>query len=121
MEYLNHLGLDAVQQHEHALLECATQSLKQFPELTIYGNAKEKAAVISFTLKNIHAHDVATILDSEGIAVRAGHHCAMPLMKRFQVPAMIRASFGLYNHQKDIDVLVQGLKVVQKVWEKAYV
>ncbi|MBI3813492.1 MAG: cysteine desulfurase [Nitrospinae bacterium] len=112
IDYINSIGMDRIQAHEHELLEYATATLGKIPGLTIIGNAREKAALISFTLKNAHPHDVITILDEYGIAVRGGHHCAQPVMQRFGVPATTRASFSFYNKKEEIDALVEGLKKV---------
>lgn len=114
VEYLNGIGLEGWVPHEQALLAYATEALSKIEGLTLIGTAKEKAGVLSFVLEGIHAHDVGTILDREGIAVRAGHHCAMPVMQRFGVPATVRASLAFYNTREEIDVLVQG---IQKVFE----
>lgn len=114
--FLEGIGMEAIEKQERDLLQYATKQLNLIPGLTIFGTAKEKLGVISFVLNNIHAHDVATILDHQGIAVRAGHHCAMPLMQRFKVPAMVRASFALYNTKEEIDVLVNGLQEALKVF-----
>lgn len=114
IEYLNRIGLEGLVLHERALLAYATEALSKIEGLTLIGTAKEKAGVLSFVLEGIHAHDVGTILDREGIAVRAGHHCAMPVMQRFGVPATVRASLAFYNTREEIDVLVQG---IQKVFE----
>jgi cysteine desulfurase/selenocysteine lyase len=97
-------------------LEYATQAITKIDGLRIIGTAKEKAGVISFVLDHVHAHDVGTILDQEGVAVRAGHHCAMPVMQRFGVPATTRASFAFYNTRAEIDVLVGALHRVLKVF-----
>ena len=86
------------------------------PGLRLIGTAREKAAVISFVLEGVHAHDVGTILDQDGIAVRTGHHCAQPVMERYGVPATVRASFALYNTRDDVDALVRGLEHVRKVF-----
>ena len=102
--------------HEHELLSYATEALSEFKPARIIGTAKEKAGVISFVIDHIHAHDVGTILDQEGVAVRAGHHCAMPVMQRFGVPATTRASFAFYNTTEEIDVMVRGLHRVLKVF-----
>ena len=102
--------------HEHDLLEYATQALSRIAGLRIIGTAKEKAGVISFVFDHVHAHDVGTILDQEGVAVRAGHHCAMPVMQRFGVPATTRASFAFYNTRAEVDVLVAALQRVLKVF-----
>lgn len=109
VDFLSAVGLQAVVAHEYALLAYATAVLGEIPGLRIIGTAKDKASIVSFTLKGIHAHDVGTVLDRAGIAVRAGHHCAMPLMKRYGLAATTRASFGLYNTRDEIDRLVQAL------------
>ena len=116
IDYL--LGLDwaALAAHEHRLLRYATDALGSIDGLRIIGTAKEKAGVLSFVLNNVHAHDVGTILDQEGVAVRAGHHCAMPVMQRFGVPATTRASFAFYNTTGEIDVLAQAIHQVRKVF-----
>jgi cysteine desulfurase / selenocysteine lyase len=98
------------------LLAYATQLLSSIPGVRILGTAKSKAAVISFLVENVHAHDVGTILDQEGIAIRTGHHCAQPLMQRFGVEATARASFGLYNTKEEVDALVQGIQKVREVF-----
>jgi cysteine desulfurase/selenocysteine lyase len=116
IDYLISLGMDKVREHDIALLDYATQRIKEIPGLTIIGNAKEKSGVISFTLGNVHPHDVGTFLDFEGIAVRTGHHCTQPVMQRFNIPATSRASFGLYNTFEEVDLLVQALKKVIEVF-----
>ena len=115
VEYLEGLGLDQIEQHEHDLLTYATQSVERIPGVTIVGTAKEKAGVLSFTMENIHPHDIGTILDREGVAVRTGHHCAQPVMQRFGIPATVRASFGLYNTRQEVDALVTGVHKVNEV------
>jgi cysteine desulfurase/selenocysteine lyase len=105
-----------VAQHENDLLEYATERLSGVAGLKIIGTAKEKAGVVSFVFDQVHAHDVGTILDQEGVAVRAGHHCAMPVMQRFGVPATTRASFAFYNTREEIDVLLRGIHRVLKVF-----
>jgi cysteine desulfurase/selenocysteine lyase len=115
IEYLERLGLDQVEQHEHELLAYATRQVAAIPGVRIVGTAKEKAGVLSFTMEGIHPHDIGTILDSEGIAVRTGHHCAQPVMQRFEIPATARASFGLYNTIAEVDALVAGLHKVVEV------
>jgi cysteine desulfurase/selenocysteine lyase len=117
VDYLEALDLDAVAMHEHDLLEYATECLSEIPGLRIIGTAEQKAAVVSFVLDGIHPHDIGTILDQEGIAVRTGHHCAQPVMQRFGVPATARASIGLYNVREDIDALVRGVAKVQEVFD----
>jgi len=116
VDYLAGLNWDQVAAHERDLLEYATQAITKIDGLRIIGTAKEKAGVISFVLDHVHAHDVGTILDQEGVAVRAGHHCAMPVMQRFGVPATTRASFAFYNTRAEIDVLVGALHRVLKVF-----
>ena len=102
--------------HEDDLLAYATEKLAVIDGLRIIGTAKEKVGVLSFVFDNIHAHDVGTILDREGVAVRAGHHCAMPVMQRFGVPATTRASFAFYNTRDEIDVLANAIQSVLKVF-----
>jgi cysteine desulfurase/selenocysteine lyase len=114
--YLERIGMDAVARHEHALGEYAAEALARVPGLRVFGTASGKAAVFSFELEGVHPHDVGTILDAEGVAVRAGHHCAQPLMERFGVPAMVRASLALYNTRADVDALVRGLARVREVF-----
>jgi len=116
IDYLNRLDWNQMGAHEHELLSYATEALSEFKPARIIGTAKEKAGVISFVIDHIHAHDVGTILDQEGVAVRAGHHCAMPVMQRFGVPATTRASFAFYNTIEEIDVMVRGLHRVLKVF-----
>lgn len=110
IEYLETIGMDRIATHEHSLLLYATERLLEIEGLRIIGTAKEKAAVISFVLEDAHPHDIGTILDGEGIAIRAGHHCAQPLMKRMGVPATARASLSLYTTREDVDRLVSGLR-----------
>src|ERR1041384_4381824 len=116
IDYLLRLDWDALAAHEHRLLSYATDALASIEGLRIIGTAKEKAGVLSFVLDSVHAHDVGTILDQEGVAVRAGHHCAMPVMQRFGVPATTRASFAFYNTTAEIDVLAEGIQRVRKVF-----
>jgi cysteine desulfurase/selenocysteine lyase len=116
IDYLSALDWRQVAAHEHRLLEYATERLSAVHGLRIIGTAKEKAGVLSFVFDHVHAHDVGTILDQEGVAVRAGHHCAMPVMQRFGVPATTRASFAFYNTIDEIDVLVRALGRVLKVF-----
>ena len=109
IDYLNEIGLQAIFDYEKKLLGYGQEKLQKIPGLTIYGTSKNKGAVISFNITNIHPHDVAHILDTSGIAIRAGHHCAQPIMKRLSVPATNRASFYLYNTFEEIDSLIEGL------------
>jgi cysteine desulfurase/selenocysteine lyase len=116
VDYMRALDWPAVVAHEDELLRYATAALGEIPALRIIGTAKEKAGVLSFVFDHVHAHDVGTILDQEGVAVRAGHHCAMPVMQRFGVPATARASFAFYNTIEEIDVLVRAIERVLKVF-----
>jgi cysteine desulfurase/selenocysteine lyase len=116
IDYLTFLGMDKIRKHDLALLDYTRQRIKEIPGLTIIGNAKEKSGVISFILDNIHPHDIGTVLDFEGIAIRTGHHCTQPVMQRFNIPATSRASFGLYNTFEEVDMLVQALKKVIEVF-----
>jgi len=114
-EYLNGLGMEQIERHEAEVLEYATKSVEAIPGVRVVGTAREKAGVLSFVMEDIHPHDIGTILDSEGIAVRTGHHCAQPVMQRFGIPATARASFGLYNTREEVDALVKGIRKVQEV------
>jgi cysteine desulfurase / selenocysteine lyase len=114
--YLQGLGLNKIELHERDLLAYATEALSNLPGVTIIGTARHKAAVLSFTVDGIHPHDIGTILDQEGIAIRTGHHCAQPVMDFFGVPATARASLGLYNTRGDIDALVAGISKVREVF-----
>jgi cysteine desulfurase/selenocysteine lyase len=116
LSYVSAIGLDAIAAYEHDLERYATRRLSEVPGLRFIGTAREKAAVISFVLEGVHPHDIGTILDQEGIAIRTGHHCAQPLMMRFNVPATGRASFGLYNTREEADALVAGLHKVIEVF-----
>ncbi len=116
IDYLSQIGLENIAAHEHELLRYASEQLARVPGLRLIGTAREKAAVISFVLEGVHAHDVGTILDQHGIAVRTGHHCAQPVMERYGVPATVRASFALYNRREDVDALVRGLEQVREVF-----
>ena len=116
IDYINELSLNNIAANEHDLLEYATTLARDIPELKIIGTAKEKASVFSFTLGRIHPHDIGTILDHEGIAVRTGHHCAMPVMERLGIAATARASFALYNTRAEVDTLFAGIRKVQKVF-----
>jgi len=116
LRYVQDVGLDAIAAHEAALLTYAQQALEALPGIQIIGQAPEKAAVLSFMVDEIHPHDLGTILDMDGVAIRAGHHCAMPLMTRLGIPGTARASFALYNNFDDIDALVTSLKKAQKLF-----
>jgi cysteine desulfurase/selenocysteine lyase len=116
IDYVEQVGREAISQHEHGLLARAIQGLSAVPGVRIVGTAKHKAAVVSFVLDGIHPHDVGTILDREGIAIRAGHHCAQPLMQRLGLVATARASFALYNTVEEADALVAGVAKVIEVF-----
>jgi len=116
VDYVTSVGIKNIAAHEAVLLEYATQRLKEVPGLKIIGNAKNKSAVVSFIFDNIHPHDIGTLLDYEGIAVRTGHHCTQPVMQRYNIPATSRASFGLYNTIEEIDLLTEALKKVTEVF-----
>jgi cysteine desulfurase/selenocysteine lyase len=116
IDWLRTLPWDAVIAHEHQLLEYATQRVSAIPDVTIVGTAKQKAGVLSFTLAHVHPHDIGTFLDFEGVAVRAGHHCAMPVMHRFKLPATARASFAVYNTMAEVDALVAAIESVRKTF-----
>jgi cysteine desulfurase / selenocysteine lyase len=117
IDYLSSIGVDAVATYEHELLEYATKAISAIPGVRLVGTAQQKAAVVSFLLGSVHPHDVGTILDQEGIAIRAGHHCAQPVMDRFGVPATVRVSLALYNTRGEIDLLAQGLQKVSEVFD----
>jgi cysteine desulfurase / selenocysteine lyase len=116
LDYVGGAGIENIAAHEQELLHYATARLLEVEGLRIIGTAREKASVISFTLEGVHPHDIGTILDGEGIAIRTGHHCAQPLMMRFNVPATGRASFGMYNTKEEADALVAGLRGVIEVF-----
>jgi cysteine desulfurase/selenocysteine lyase len=116
LEYLNSLGMENIARHEHELLSYATEKVSAIPGIRLIGTAREKAGVLSFVMDGVHPHDIGTILDQDGIAIRTGHHCAQPLMERFGVDATARASFGLYNTKEEIDTLVRGIQKVQEVF-----
>jgi cysteine desulfurase / selenocysteine lyase len=116
IDYVNQIGIDRIARYEHELLEYGTEALSQIPGLRLIGTAKEKAGVLSFVLEGVHPHDVGTILDREGLAIRTGHHCAMPLMDRFGIPATARASLAFYNTREEIDALVVGIHKVKEVF-----
>lgn len=118
VEYVNSIGFAAIVAHEKELLNYAMQLLAAVPGLTIIGNAREKIGIISFVLDGIHAHDIGTVLDRQGVAIRTGHHCTMPLMQRFNLPATARASFALYNTTQDVDALVSAIYKVREVFSQ---
>lgn len=116
LEYIEKIGLEGIAAYEHELLLEGTKKLSAVEGLRIIGTAAQKSAVISFELEGVHPHDIGSILDQDGIAVRTGHHCAQPLMNRLKVPATARASFSFYNTKEEIDVLVRGIEKVKKVF-----
>lgn len=116
IDYLRRIGLDRIADYEQELLAYGTDALSAIPGVRIIGTAKEKASVLSFVLDGVHAHDIGTILDQEGIAIRAGHHCAMPVMERFGVPATARASLAFYNTREEIDALVGAIHKVREIF-----
>ncbi len=116
IEYVSRLGMENIATYEHDLLTYATDVVSQIPGIRLIGTAREKAGVLSFVLDPIHPHDIGTILDQQGIAIRTGHHCAQPVMQRFGVPATARASFGLYNTRAEVDALAAGLQKVKEVF-----
>jgi cysteine desulfurase/selenocysteine lyase len=116
LKYLNRLGMDNIAAHEAELLAYATDAISRIPGIRVIGTAKEKAGVFSFVMEGVHPHDIGTILDQEGIAIRTGHHCAQPVMERFGVDATARVSLGLYNTKQEIDALVRGIHNIRKVF-----
>jgi cysteine desulfurase / selenocysteine lyase len=117
IDYLNSIGMDKIALHEHQIAEYAQERLEEVPGVWLFGpKASEKGGVMTFTMQGVHPHDVSQILDSEGIAVRAGHHCAMPLHEKFKIPATSRASFYLYNTMEEVDRLVEGLYKVKHIF-----
>lgn len=117
IDYLTAIGMDRIADREAELLAYATEKLSQVKDIRFIGTAKEKAGVVSFLLGDIHPHDIGTILDQEGIAIRTGHHCAMPIMERLHIPATARASLAFYNTKEDIDALAEGLEKVKAIFQ----
>jgi cysteine desulfurase/selenocysteine lyase len=115
LKYVTGLGIENIAAHEHDVLEYGTKKLLAIPDLRIIGTAKDKAGVISFVMENAHPHDIGTILDQEGIAIRTGHHCSQPVMDRFGIPATARASLAVYNTRSEMDALVRGIEKVREV------
>ncbi len=116
IDYVREIGMDNIAQREQQLLDCASEALQQIPGLRIIGTARKKASIISFVMASAHPHDISTILDQQGVAIRAGHHCAMPVMTRFNVPATARVSFAFYNNENDIAQLLEGLHMVTQIF-----
>ena len=117
LDYINGVGLAAVSQHERDLLAYATAALQELPGVRIIGTARNKASILSFVVDGVHPHDIGTIVDRDGVAIRTGHHCAQPVMERFGVPATARASFAMYNTRQDVDALIGALRRVRAVFE----
>jgi cysteine desulfurase/selenocysteine lyase len=116
VEYIRGIGLDRIAVHERDLLEYATARLNEVPGLRLIGTARHKASILSFVLDGVHPHDIGTIVDREGVAIRTGHHCAQPVMERFGIPATARASLAVYNTRSDIDALIRALRKVREVF-----
>ncbi len=116
IDYVNELDLDITAQYENELLAYANEQAAKIADLNFVGTARNKTSILSFTLGRIHPHDIGTILDDEGVAIRAGHHCAMPVMERFQIPATARASFAFYNTREEVDALIQAIDKCKKVF-----
>ncbi|NQY73995.1 MAG: cysteine desulfurase [Candidatus Margulisbacteria bacterium] len=117
LKYITQIGMDAIVSYEQMLLKVALEALDEIEDINIIGTAENKASVISFLIGDIHPHDIGTVMDQEGIAIRAGHHCAQPTMRRFKVPATARASFSLYNTVEDIHALVRGIHKVKEIFQ----
>ena len=116
IDYVESVGLENIAQYEDELTKYATDRLAEVPGIRFIGTAENKAAIISFLVEDVHPHDIGSILDMEGIAIRAGHHCTQPVMQRFNVPATARASFSFYNNQHDVDTLVNAIRKVKEVF-----
>jgi cysteine desulfurase/selenocysteine lyase len=117
IDYVQGLGMERISAWEHELMDYASKALAAIPELRILGTARRKCAVLSFVLEGIHPHDIATVLDGEGIAVRAGHHCAQPVMERYGVSSTTRASFCFYNTREEVDRLVLAIRKVLELFD----
>ena len=116
IEYVNTIGLPAIAAYEDELLAYATEKLSATNGVTLIGTAAKKTSILSFVLDDIHPHDIGSILDQHGVAIRAGHHCTQPVMQRFGVPATSRASLSMYNTREEVDTLVMAVKTVQEVF-----
>ena len=116
VDYVQSLGMENITEYESGLLQYGTKALKRIPDLRLIGTAKEKAAILAFVLPNMHPHDLGTLVDEEGIAIRTGHHCTMPLMERFKVPATARASLSFYNTKSEIDALVEAICKAKEIF-----
>jgi cysteine desulfurase / selenocysteine lyase len=118
IDYVSGIGMQAIEQHEHSLLLRASELLGDIPGLRLVGTAADKSAIVSFVMEDAHAHDIGTILDRHGIAVRAGHHCAMPLMTRFGLIGTARASFAMYNTLDEVERLAEGIHRVMEMFKR---
>ncbi len=116
VDYVNDVGIERIAAHESALLAYATERISEFKGLRVIGTAKEKASILSFVLEGVHPHDVGTVLDRDGIAVRTGHHCAQPVMERFRVPATVRASLAMFNTVEDVDALIASIRKARELF-----
>ena len=116
LDYVTSLGIENIGAHENEVVRYATDAVSSIPGVRVIGTAKDKASVLSFTLENVHPHDIGTILDQQGVAIRTGHHCSQPVMQHFGVEATARASFGLYNTKEETDALVRGIETVREVF-----
>jgi len=115
IDYVGSIGLTRIVAHEHALLAYATERAREVPGMRLIGTAQEKAGVLSFVIDGIHPHDLGTVLDCEGIAIRTGHHCAMPVMQHYHVPATARASFAFYNTEEEVDRLFEAIEEARRM------
>ncbi len=118
IDYLNNIGMNAIAAHEHSLLTYAEARIGEIPDVRIIGTAEMKSGILSFIMKGVHAHDIGTIMDKQGVAIRAGHHCAMPAMEHFGIAATARASFGLYNTHEEINALINAIHKVKQVLQR---
>ena len=116
LEYVSKLGMDKIAAHEHDLLTYATERVGAIAGVRLIGTARERVGLVSFVMEGVHPHDLGTILDHEGVAIRTGHHCAQPVMDRFGIAATARASFAVYNTREDVDALVVGIRKAQEVF-----
>jgi cysteine desulfurase / selenocysteine lyase len=116
LDYVLEIGWSAIEPYERWLLDVATEAVAAVPGVTVLGKNAPRVSVVSFTMDGVHPHDIGTIVDLHGVAIRAGHHCAQPLMDRFGVPATARASFAFYNTREEVDALVEGLRQVREVF-----
>jgi cysteine desulfurase/selenocysteine lyase len=116
LDYINSVGLAAITEHERGLLAYGTEALQDVPGVRLIGTARQKASILSFVMEGVHPHDIGTIVDQDGVAIRTGHHCAQPVMERFGVPATARASLAMYNTRQDLDTLIGSLRRVHAVF-----